>query len=135
MPSFTEVSILGYVGNSVELKRGPKTNYLQLSIGISNSYRVRPGSNQWKQKTRWIKVMLFGKYADYTSERIRKSDLIHIKGVLETSSYVGNDGVKRYEMYVAGRAVILVKPKKAIKRDKNYGVPEEEMQDEEAGFE
>lgn len=135
MPSFSEVALLGYVGNPVELKRGPKANYLQLSIGVSTSYRVRPNSREWKQKTRWIKVMFFGKYADWTSERVRKSDLVHIKGMLEVNVYTGKDGIKRYEMYVLGRTAILVKPKKARKPDQNYGVPEDEISDDDPGFE
>jgi single-strand DNA-binding protein len=109
MPSFSNVDILGYIGNDVELNRGPKSNYLNLSVAVTRAFQVK---EEWKTETSWFKVMFFGKYAEYAVNRVAKGDLIHVFGELATNSFTDKNRIKRSEMYVLGKKLIPINSKK-----------------------
>jgi len=130
MPSFSQVNILGYVGNEVVLKSTGKKNYMQLSIGVTKAYKV---NKKWVTRTRWMKVMLFGPYAEYAGDRLKKGDLVYIVGEIDVSEWQ-KAGVKHYDMYVLGKHIIPMNPDKTVKPDRNYGVPAEEIDAEQIAF-
>jgi single-stranded DNA-binding protein len=113
MPSFAEVRILGYVSNDVQLRAGPKVNYLQLNIGVQRVFkdRKKPENPKYETRTRYLKTMIFGEYAVYLSERLVKGDLVHVSGELEVNERTV-EGKKTWETYVLAKHVIPMAPRK-----------------------
>jgi len=130
MPSFSQVNVLGYVGNPVQLMTGKGKNFVQLSVGVTKAYRQ---GKKWNTKTSWFKVMFFGEYADIVATRVKKGDWLHITGELAVSEWV-KDGINRYDLYVAGRHFTPMRNDKGSKDDDNYGVPEDEIADDQMVF-
>jgi single-stranded DNA-binding protein len=117
MPSFAEVRILGYVSNDVMLRSGPKVNYLQLNIGVQRVFKDRKIENpKYESRTRYLKVMIFGEYATWLSERLTKGALVHVSGELEVNERTV-EGKKTWETYVLARNVIPMAPKKGQREE------------------
>lgn len=137
MVSFSYVNLMGHVGNDVVIKSGGKAsvNYLQLSIGITKSYKKKTDGKNWTTKTHWVKVMVYGPYAMYISSRISKGDLIHITGELHVSERTKPGGFKELEMYVLCNHIVPIKAKKKLQiEDHNYGVSSEEIEEDQGDF-
>lgn len=129
MASFSQVNILGYIGNDVQLLAGKSRNFVQLSMGVTNSFRPK-GAKNWKTKTRWIKVMFYGEYAEHAATRLSRGDHVFITGTLEISEWV-KEGVKLYDMHVVGKSFVTVGHSKKSKAGGGKAEPEYETSDDE----
>jgi single stranded DNA-binding protein len=137
MVAFNHVTLLGYVGNEIALRSSAKSNYLQVSLGVTKSYKLelRDGDsgNKWHTKTKYYRIMFFGAYAEFAAERLKKGMLVHITGELDISEWK-KDGDKRYDMYVLGKQIVPIGPRTKKKADDNYGVPENEINEDNTPF-
>lgn len=133
MAGFNHVTLLGYVGNEIALRSSAKTNYLQVSLGVTKSYKPEPrdgdSGTKWINKTKYYRVMFFGTYAEFAAERLKKGMLVHISGELDISEWK-KDGEKRYDMYVLGKHIVPITNNKRPKADNNYGVPADEINED-----
>ncbi|MGE3479627.1 MAG: single-stranded DNA-binding protein [Dongiaceae bacterium] len=126
MPSFSQVHVLGYIGNEVQIRAGKKANYLHLSIGVTKAFKSDKRQKDWETRTKWVKVMIFGPYSIYVADRVKKGDLIHVIGEIEISKWE-KEGKIIHEMYVLGNMVIPIITSKKEKVDVNYGLKAEEV--------
>jgi single-strand DNA-binding protein len=94
MPSFQRCEIMGHLGKDPETKFTPsgiaKTTF---SVAVSERWKDK-NSQEWKEKTEWFNVVAWRK--DWLANHLGKGGLVFVAGKIETRSYEGRDGQKRY---------------------------------------
>ncbi len=78
---------------------------LNFRIGWTESYTDK--NNARKEKTEWVKCVLWGKRGEALARIMSKGDRVFVEGSMSTSSYDGTDGSKRYKTEINVRNVIL----------------------------
>ena len=94
------------IGN---LGRDPETRYTQdqrpvtnFSVATSESWRDR-NTNEQHEQTEWHDIVCFARLAEICGEYLRKGSKVYIEGRLQTRSWEGQDGQKRYRTEVIAR--------------------------------
>jgi len=105
-PGLNKVMLIGGVGQEPELKHTQGgTAYLPLSIGTNERYKDRDG--QWKDRTEWHDVTIWGKRAEGLVKVLTKGSKVYIEGRNERQRWE-KDGQKRSTVRVIAKEVILL---------------------------
>lgn len=92
--SFSEITIIGFIGNEPELKYTKNnTAVLTLSVGVSERIKATAPKDK-KAKTYWHKSRRWGKYAENDKINLKKGDKVFIKGHLIYDSWEDRTGKK-----------------------------------------
>lgn len=101
--SLNKVMLIGRLGQSPELKYTPRgTAVAELRLATERSI---PDGEERRQLTDWHNVIVWGKQAEAVAQYTRKGALINVEGRLQTRSWDGQDGQKRYRTEVVSEAV------------------------------
>ena len=99
------------IGN---LGRDPETRYSQdqrpvttFSVATSESWRDR-NTNEQHEQTEWHDIVCFARLAEICGEYLRKGSKVYIEGRLQTRSWEGQDGQKRYRTEVIAREMQML---------------------------
>lgn len=113
MQSFDEITVLGALGRDPEMRYLPNGNPVtSFSIASSTSYKPKD-SDEWKTTTRWFRVSIFGKGAEYVNEHAKKGDCVFVKGQLQCDEngspriWTGQDGKPHSSFEITARTVKL----------------------------
>ena len=129
------------IGN---LGRDPETRYTQdqrpvtnFSVATSESWRDR-NTNEQHEQTEWHDVVCFARLAEICGEYLRKGSKVYIEGRLQTRSWEGQDGVKRYRTEVIAREMQMLDSRGAAQGGAGagggYDQPPREAGNREGGF-
>lgn len=129
------------IGN---LGRDPETRYTQdqrpvtnFSVATSESWRDR-NTNEQHEQTEWHDVVCFARLAEISGEYLRKGSKVYIEGRLQTRSWEGQDGVKRYRTEVIARDMQMLDSRGAAQGGAGtgggYDQPPREAGNREGGF-
>ena len=88
MAGYQRVIVQGYMGHS------PSTKTLQSGDAVTE-FSVAVSDK--KDVTEWFKVKAFGKNAENIDKFFSKGDMILVDGRMQTSSWDGKDGTKKYK--------------------------------------
>lgn len=93
--NFNKAIILGNLTRDPELKTLPSGQSL-VTFGVATN-RFYTDKNGGKQQTvEFHNVVAFGKLADICSRYLNKGKMVLVEGRLQTRTWQGQDGVKRY---------------------------------------
>lgn len=94
--SVNRVILIGNVGQE------PEINYAQdgkaianFSLGMSENWTDKK-TNEKKQKTEWIKVVVFGNLANIVQAYVKKGTKLYLEGSLQTRKWTDKNGVEKY---------------------------------------
>jgi len=106
MEGLNRVMLLGDLGADPELRvtRGGQS-VLKLRMATNERYQDR--NQEWKDRTEWHNIVVWGKRAESLSKILQKGSRLFIEGGLRTSSYEDREGNKRYKTEVQANHVIL----------------------------
>lgn len=106
MEGLNRVMLLGDLGADPELRvtRGGQS-VLKLRMATNERYQDR--NQEWKDRTEWHNIVVWGKRAESLSKILQKGSRLFIEGGIRTSSYEDRDGNKRYKTEVQANQVIL----------------------------
>lgn len=111
MPSYQSVEVLGHIGRDPETKYTqsgvPKTTF---SVAVSERWKDKQ-TGEVKEKTEWFSIVAWRK--EWLAERIRKGDLVMVKGKIESREYTDRDGVKRRVSDLVADTVLPLHGRKA----------------------
>lgn len=100
-----KVQLIGNLG------RDPETRYTQSGKAVGQfSVAVDGGS---RDKTEWVNVKVWEKNAENCQQYLKKGSRAYVEGRLETESWDGNDGQKKYKTVVVASRVIFLDRKDA----------------------
>ncbi len=94
-----KVILFGRLGQDPELRALPSgTQVASFSIATNRVYKDKNGQKQ--EQTDWHNIVLFGRQAELAQQYLKKGDTVLIEGRLQTRSWEGQDGQKRYRTEV-----------------------------------
>lgn len=106
MAGMNRVEIEGRLGRDAELRYLPNGQAnTQMSVAAERSWKDDQG--EWKSETEWVNVVVWGALGESAAERLRKGDLVHVIGRLQTRSWDGKDGQKHYKTEVVAQSLSL----------------------------
>ena len=77
------------------------------SVATSESWRDR-NTNEQHEQTEWHDIVCFARLAEICGEYLRKGSKVYIEGRLQTRSWEGQDGQKRYRTEVIAREMQML---------------------------
>ena len=102
-----KVIILGNVGADPELRYTPGgaavTNF---NIATNESWTDNNGEKQ--ERTEWHRIVVWGRLAEICNQYLRKGSKVYVEGRLQTRSWEGQDGQKRYTTEVVAREMQML---------------------------
>ncbi len=104
MAGLNKVMIIGNLGADPEMRYtadgAAVTNF---RIAASRNYTGSDGER--KEETEWFRVVAFRKLAELCSQYLQKGRRVYIEGRLQTRSWEGQDGQKRFTTEVIAQDV------------------------------
>jgi single-strand DNA-binding protein len=86
---------MGNLGGDVEIKALPDgTSVGNFSIACGEKWKDK-ATGEIKEKTEWVRVVVFGRRAEVISEHFKKGSQIYVSGKLRTREWE-KDGAKHY---------------------------------------
>lgn len=122
MSGVNKVIVLGRLGKDVELKYTTKNHSVaNFSVATSEKWKDKQ-SGQMNEKTEWHRVVVWGAQAENCANFLRKGSQVYIEGRLETRSWEGKNGEKKYTTeVVANNVQFLDAPeKKETKQQESF---------------
>jgi len=93
--NFNKAIILGNLTRDPESRTLPSGQpVVSFGVATNRNYTDKEGNKQ--QTTEFHNVVVFGKLADICSRYLSKGRMVLIEGRMQTRSWQGQDGVKRY---------------------------------------
>jgi len=97
-----QVILEGYVGQDLELKYTTTgTPYVKVNFATVEKWQE---GGEWKKKTQWNVVRIWGKPAEWANNECRKGTRALVVGTLESREWDKQDGSKGYATEVVVRA-------------------------------
>ena len=99
--------ILGRLGQDPELKYTPSgTPVCNFSLATNDYWVDKAGQKQ--ERTEWHRVVVWGKTGENCGQYLSKGRQAFVEGSLQTRSWEGKDGQKRYTTEVVARNVQFI---------------------------
>ena len=97
-----KVILIGNVGADPELRYTPGgTAVSNFNMATNESWTDSGGEKQ--ERTEWHRIVVWGRLAEICNQYLRKGSKVYIEGRLQTRSWEGQDGQKRYTTEVVAR--------------------------------
>ncbi len=104
MAGLNKVMIIGNLGRDPEMRftanGSAVTNF---TVAVSRQYSSADGER--KEETEWVRVVTWNKLAEQCNQFLQKGRRVYVEGRLQTRSWDGQDGQKRYSTEVVAQDV------------------------------
>jgi single-strand DNA-binding protein len=108
--SLNKAMIIGNLGRDPEMRYTPGGQAVtQFTVAVNRNYK--DSSGEWKEDTEWFRVVAWGPLAERTAEYLRKGRKVYVEGRLQTRSWEGQDGQKRYTTELIANTVTALDPR------------------------
>jgi single-strand DNA-binding protein len=102
---------IGNLGRDPEMRFMPNGNAVcNFSIAISEKYKDK-ASNEWKEVTEWVNIVMFGKLAEIAGEYLAKGSKVYVEGKLKTEKYTDKNGVEKTATKIVGEKMDMLSSK------------------------
>lgn len=107
MANVNKVILVGNLGADPELKRTTSGRALcNLRVATSASFKDKDGRSQ--ERTEWHRVTVWGDQAENCAKYLGKGRSIYVEGRLQSRTWDGPDGKKRYATDVVAERVLFL---------------------------
>ena len=97
-----KVILIGNLGSDPELRYTPSgAAVANFSVATNETWVDNNGERQ--ERTEWHRVVAWTRLAEICGEYLKKGSKIYIEGRLQTRSWEGQDGTKRYTTEIVAR--------------------------------
>lgn len=91
-----KVILLGHLGRDPEVKYMPNCNAVaNVTLATSEIWKDK-NSGQQQERTKWHRVVIFGKLAEIAGQYLKKGSLVYFEGQLQTRKWQDQSGQDRY---------------------------------------
>lgn len=97
-----KVILIGNVGADPELRYTP-TGTAVTNFNIATNESWSDSSGERHERTEWHRIVVWRRLAEICNQYLRKGSRVYIEGSLQTRSWEGQDGQKRYTTEVVAR--------------------------------
>lgn len=105
------VIIIGRLGQDPEVKQTQSGNVV-CNFTVATSERWKDKSGEQKEKTEWIRIVVWGSLAEICGKYLTKGSLVYLEGKLQTRSYEDKDKSTRYITEVLADSMRMLGDKK-----------------------
>jgi len=107
MAGLNKVMIIGNLGADPEMRyMADGTAMTAFRVASSRSFSGADGER--REETEWFSVVTWRKLAEQCSQFLQKGRRVYVEGRLQTRSWDGPDGQKRYRTEVVGERVLFL---------------------------
>ncbi len=104
--NLNKVLLIGRLAADPETRNTPSGQLVAtVRIATNRTWNDQAGNKQ--EQTEFHTVVVWGKLAEIAQKYMQKGQLVHFEGRLQTRSWQGNDGVKRYATEVVAEGLQL----------------------------
>ncbi len=115
-----KVILIGNAGADPELRYTPGgTAVSNFSIATNENWTNSSGERQ--ERTEWHRIVVWGRLAEICNRYLHKGSEVYIEGKLQTRSWEGQDGLKRYTTEVVAHDIQMFNSHSDIGTDSGYG--------------
>jgi len=110
MHSLNKVMLIGNVGRAPEMRFTPSgTPTTQFSVATTRRRQAPDGT--WMDETDWHNIVTWDKLAERVNNYIQKGNKVYVEGRIQTRSWEGQDGQKRYRTEIVAYDVKNLTPR------------------------
>ena len=102
-----KVMIIGNVGRDPEMRYTPGGKAVT-SFSIAVGRRWMTPENEARDETEWFNIVAWDKLAETCNQFVTKGKKVYIEGRLQTRSWEGTDGQKKYRTEVVAQTMLLL---------------------------
>lgn len=107
--SINEVRILGRLGAEPEIRSMPNSDKVvaNISVGTNKQWKDRE-SGELKESTEWHRLVAFGRNAEIIRDFVKKGQIHHFTGELQTRKWTDKDNIDRYTTEILINDIVLL---------------------------
>lgn len=110
MFSLNRAEVLGNLTRDPEVRTLPSGQTV-CSFAVATNRRWKDKDGNTKEDTQYHEVSVWGRLGELASQMLAKGKKVYVEGRLQTSSWEGNDGVKRSKTEIVADNFIPLAPK------------------------
>ncbi len=118
MFSLNRAEVLGNLTRDPEVRTLPSGQTV-CSFAVATNRRWKDKDGNMKEDTQYHEISVWGRLGELASQMLSKGKKVYIEGRLQTSSWEGNDGVKRNRTEIVADNFIPLAPKEGGSFDKS----------------
>jgi len=107
MLNLNRAQVLGNLTRDPEMRFTPNGQAVA-NFTIATNRRWKGADGQDGEATEYHDIVVWGKQAENTSSMLKKGSPAYVEGRLQTRSWEGQDGVKRYKTEIVAETVIAL---------------------------
>lgn len=111
MFSLNRATIIGHLTRDPELRTTPNGQSVS-NFSVATNRRWTDAAGQTQEASEFHDIVAWGKVAEIVSTYLHKGDRAYLEGRLQTRSWEGQDGVKRYRTEIVAENLIMLSPRK-----------------------
>jgi single-strand DNA-binding protein len=113
MAGLNKVMLIGNVGTDPEMRYTANGNAVTtFRLACSRNYTTPDGER--KEETEWFNVVTWSKLAETCSQFLQKGRRAYVEGRLQTHSWEGADGQRRFRTEVIANTVLFLDRAQAV---------------------
>lgn len=105
--SLNKVLLIGRLGRDPEVKFLPSGQAVA-NFSLATSERRQDKEGNWKDRTEWHRIVLFGKQAETAGNYLHKGDRVFIEGRVQSREWDDREGQKRTTVEIVGVNMIML---------------------------
>lgn len=105
------VVLIGRLVNAVDYRMKGENEFCRFTLAIDRGLskeKKEEAESKGQPTADFINVVVWGKLAGNCRKFLRKGKLVGVQGKIQTGSYVGQDGIKRYSVNVLADVVKFI---------------------------
>ncbi|HEY8490510.1 MAG TPA: single-stranded DNA-binding protein [Dehalococcoidia bacterium] len=107
MAGLNKVMLIGNVGTDPEMRFTANGNAVTtFRLATTRTYTAPDGER--REETEWFTIVTWNKLAETCSQFLQKGRRAYVEGRLQTRSWEGQDGQKRYRTEVVANTVLFL---------------------------
>lgn len=110
MFNLNRAQIIGNLTRDPEVRSLPSGQSV-ISFAVATNRRWKDKDGNFKEDTQYHEVSIWGRLGEMASQMLSKGKKVYVEGRLSTSSWEGNDGVKRQRTEIVADNFIPLSPK------------------------
>lgn len=101
---------IGNITKDIEVRYSASGSAIaNFSIACNESWKDKDGNKQ--ESVEFVNISAFGRLAEIMAQYLAKGDPVYIEGKMQTRSWDGDDGNKKYKTEIVAREMQILKPK------------------------
>jgi single-strand DNA-binding protein len=105
--SLNKVLLIGNVGRDPEM-RYTQSGEAVTTFSLATNRRLRDTDGQFRDEPEWHNIVAWGKLAEQCNEYLTKGRKVFIEGRLQTRSWDGQDGQKKYRTEIVANTMQML---------------------------